>query len=91
MPSTTSSWKMLGVPASNYREDCRGSLSFREKTQRGGQRVLGPQLQKWVTMGKKVVKKRRSLFLEAGLSAVWELRLPRGSYRNLLVFLPGIS
>lgn len=57
-------------------EDQLGSLSFRKMTQRGGRSALGPRLQKWVTKGEKVVKKRQNLFLEAGLSADWELSVP---------------
>lgn len=74
-------WKTLGIPASGIpatvqEQDRLGSLFFRRKTHRRGQSALGPQLQKWVTRGKKVVKKRQTLFGEPGLSIGWKLSVP---------------
>lgn len=53
----------LGPP--NHRagsKDWLGSLSFRKRTQRGGQGALGPQLRKWVIMGNKWLKKEGICF-----------------------------
>lgn len=51
-----------GYPCLRHPSHSAGAgLFFRRKTHRRGQSALGPQLQKWVIRGKKVVKKRQTV------------------------------